>query len=218
MQLKSNTHKPAAGADMPGYSSQRQLGKRWYISAMATILVFIHFSLVDAQESPPTEILESTTGKVEFISDAPLELIKAASILLRGFINPEERTFAFSVPTGSFKGFNSPLQQEHFYENYIESHKYPTATFNGRIIESLALSHDSIYTVRAKGTFDIHGVKAEKIIKINITVEEGKMTASADFYVLLADHNIIIPKMVHQKIAEKIRVKVELAFDLTKNE
>jgi hypothetical protein len=173
---------------------------------------------VASQENPPTEILESTSGKVEFISDAPLEIIKASSLSLRGFINPAERTFAFSIPTGSFKGFNSPLQQEHFYENYIESHKYPTATFNGRIIEDLALSQDSTYTIRAKGVFDIHGVKAEKIIKINIAIEEEKMLAAADFYVLLADHNIIIPKMVHQKIAEKIRVKVEIAFDLTKKE
>ena len=58
-------------------------------------------------------------GKVSFLSEAPLELIKAASDKLKGAIDKTQNTFAFAVDIHSFKGFNSDLQREHFHENYM---------------------------------------------------------------------------------------------------
>jgi len=194
--------------------NRKVMNMKWFCSVVMVIL-FVSVTEAFSQQPAHSAVFESLRGNVEFTSDAPLELINASSSSLRGFINPAERTFAFSIPTSSFKGFNSLLQQEHFYENYIESHKFPNATFNGRIIEDVDLAHGSEYSIRAKGILDIHGVKSERIIKVNIRNQDGIMYANADFYVLLADHNIIIPKMVWQKIAEKIRVVVEIEFDLT---
>ncbi|HMQ63788.1 MAG TPA: hypothetical protein PKE06_24100, partial [Flavilitoribacter sp.] len=62
--------------------------------------------------------LMTETGKISFKSDAPLELIEAASNELKGVIDPGRNGFAFSVNIQSFQGFNSPLQREHFNENY----------------------------------------------------------------------------------------------------
>ena len=59
------------------------------------------------------------SGEVKFKSDAPLELITAASNQLRGAIDTEKRTFAFSIEMNTFEGFNSPLQREHFKLNCI---------------------------------------------------------------------------------------------------
>src|SRR5262245_21481143 len=67
--------------------------------------------------------LATSTGIISFRSDAPLEVIKATSEKLHGRIDPVRRTFAFKVLIRSFEGFNSPLQQVHFYENYLESDK-----------------------------------------------------------------------------------------------
>lgn len=151
-------------------------------------------------------------GTVYFKSDAPLELIEAASKSMRGVIDPVKRSFAFSVPTSSFQGFNSPLQREHFNENYMETDKYPEATFTGKIIEDVNLAVPGVYTIRAKGKLNIHGVEQERIIKSTVESKGGALLVRAAFTVLLAEHNISIPRIVYQKIAEEIQVTVEAGF------
>jgi polyisoprenoid-binding protein YceI len=159
-----------------------------------------------------TKLYEVDKGSVYFRSDAPLELIEASSTELKGLINAEERTFAFSVPMSSFEGFNSPLQRVHFNENYMESKQYPNATFSGKIIENINFTKDGLYTVRAKGQLNVHGIKRERIIRSELQVEEGQIEVHANFTVLLAEHDISIPKIVHQKIAEEIAVEIRAVF------
>lgn len=174
------------------------------------ILVFTS-AFIPAQDNAPV-IFQTTRGEVSFVSDAPLEIIRASSEELRGLLNLDDRTFAFTMKTRSFKGFNSPLQQEHFYENYIESDKYPNARFKGKIIEPVDLTSPGEYTIRAKGILEIHGVEQERVIRVDLKIDEHKLTAHASFDVLLEDHNITIPKMVFQKIAETIDVDINLEF------
>ncbi|MFM9947136.1 MAG: YceI family protein [Saprospiraceae bacterium] len=147
-------------------------------------------------------------GTVYFKSDAPLEFIEAESPEIKGIIDVENRTFAFSIPMNSFKGFNSALQREHFNENYLESVKFPSGTFSGKIIEQTDFSKDGEYTVRAKGKLSIHGVEQERIIKSTVKVSEGKVYITSKFTVLLKEHDIDIPRIVFQKIAEEIEVKI----------
>lgn len=174
------------------------------------ILVFTS-AFIPAQDNAPV-IFQTTRGEVNFVSEAPLEIIKASSNDLNGLLNTEERTFAFTMKTRSFKGFNSPLQQEHFYENYIESKKYPNARFSGKIIEPIDFTKSGEYAVRAKGILDIHGVEQERVIRVKLKINEGEISANSSFEVLLEDHNITIPRMVFQKIAETIDVSVNLEF------
>ena len=96
---------------------------------------------------------------MNFISQAELELIKAASNETRGIIDPSTNQFAFSVQVNTFNGFNSALQRDHFNEKYMESDKFPKASFSGKIIEQVDYSKNGSYDIRAKGDLDIHGVK-----------------------------------------------------------
>jgi polyisoprenoid-binding protein YceI len=153
-------------------------------------------------------IFELNDGQVAFTSDAPLELIEAKSTVLRGLINADKRTFAFSIPITTFEGFNGPLQRVHFNENYLESAQFGTATFLGKIIESIDLSQDGDYIIRAKGKLTIHGVERERIIKSSVKVIDGELNISSSFTVLLREHDIDIPRIVFQKIAEEIRVEL----------
>ena len=161
-------------------------------------------------------LFKTDNGKVSFTSDAPLEVIKAESNELKGIVDPVNQTFAFQVNIKSLRGFNSPLQQEHFYENYMETEKYPTASFSGKIIENINFDEAGSYDIRAKGDLDIHGVKQERIIKCNLIINENEYTVISEFIVHLTDHNISIPKLVYQKIAENI--KVEIQSDLKEEE
>ncbi|MFL5754617.1 MAG: YceI family protein [Bacteroidia bacterium] len=151
----------------------------------------------------------SNNGKIKFTSEAPLELIKAESSKLVSVISASDRRFAFSVIIETFEGFNSPLQKEHFRENYMETNKFKTSTFKGKIIEEVDLSKPGTYNVRAKGMFSIHGVEKEKIIKAKVTVKDGSMEIESDFAVPLEEFNIKVPKVVNQKIASVIAVNVK---------
>lgn len=152
-------------------------------------------------------------GSIRFTSDAPLETIQAESKALKGKIDASRHTFAFSVPISSFQGFNSPLQREHFNENYLESGTYPQATFTGKIIEAIDFSQDATHDIRAKGKLTVHGITQERIIRGKLTVKGRRLTAEAAFTVLLAEHQINIPRMVFQKIAEEIKVSVQMELE-----
>jgi hypothetical protein len=156
----------------------------------------------------PYNIFNISKGNIIFSSDAPLELISAGSKDLKGIIETEKKQFAFSVKVQSFKGFNSGFQKDHFNENYLESSKYPDATFSGKIIEDVDFTKNTVVTVRAKGILTVHGVTKERIIKSDMTIKNGVISIKSNFTVLLADHNIPIPKVVHDKLASEIKVEV----------
>jgi hypothetical protein len=147
-------------------------------------------------------------GFISFSSEASQELIKASSSNLRGVLDPENRTFVFKVLIRTFRGFNSALQQEHFNEKYLESEKYPEATFKGKIIEDIDFSIDGNYEVRAKGHLTIHGKEMERIIRCSVIVKNRKINIVSHFTILLSEHNIKVPKVVHEKIASEINVEV----------
>lgn len=177
---------------------------------------FIHvrialFSLVAmllASFQPAPEVYITKTGNVKFVSDAPLERIEAQSDKLGGALNISQRTVAFTIPVSTFAGFNDPLQQEHFNENYMESTQYPKGTFSGKIIEEVDLARAGTYKVRAKGMLSIHGIEKERIIPGTITVSSSGISVKSSFDVLLSDHDITIPRIVNQKISETIQVDI----------
>ena len=154
-------------------------------------------------------VFKTIKGNISLVSDAPLEIIRANSKSLRGVIDTTNHTFAFTVAIMSFKGFNSPLQREHFQENYMESHLYPVATFTGKIIETVSFSKSGIYEVRAKGVLNVHGIKQERIIKGKVEVTSKSITLNSEFNLVLEDHEIKIPRIVYQKIAPEITITIE---------
>jgi len=151
-------------------------------------------------------------GEISFTSNAQLEVITASSDKVLGIIDPATNQFAFSVLIQSFKGFNSALQREHFNENYMESEKYTKASFTGKIIEQVNFEKDSSYVIRAKGDLDIHGQKQTRIIKGKINIKNGVVQIESDFLVPLSDHNISVPRIVSQKIANEIEVKFKASM------
>lgn len=148
-------------------------------------------------------------SKTTFLSAAPLETIRAESTSMRGVLDAGNKTFAFRLDNQSFKGFNSPLQREHFNENYLQSDKYPESTFSGKIIDEIDFNKPGTYTVRAKGMLTLRGVARERIIRSNVVVGDKKVTITSDFSVLLDDHNIRIPRIVYQKIAPEIQISMQ---------
>lgn len=178
----------------------------WLVQGWVGIIFLLFAGIVEAQD--PT--YQVASGSIRFVSDAPMELIQARSDKVRGVLDLTSRTFLFTVALNSFQGFNNALQQDHFNENYLESEEFPEATFNGRIIETIDLTVPGQYDIRSKGQLTIHGVKSERIIRSQIDVSRGQIRVRSAFSVILSDHEIQVPRIVHQKIAEEIQVQVDL--------
>lgn len=173
------------------------------------ILFFTATIFVAAAWRPVNLLYKVTNGSIAFRSDAPLELIKASSDELAGLVDTDRKQFAFRIKMNSFKGFNGLLQKEHFNENYMESVKFPYASFEGKLIEDIDYSKPGTYNVRAKGNLTVHGVTQERIIKVDLIIKDKTISVRSAFTVLLADHNITIPKVVHEKLASEIKVEVK---------
>lgn len=168
------------------------------------LLLFFAFNL-SAQKTK----LTCKDGYAEFISEAPLEIIKAHSDKLMGVLDTTNHSFSFAVPSISFYGFNSPLQRDHFNLNYMESEKYPNTTFVGKIIEPIDYSKKGVYDVRAKGQLTIHGVTQDKIVKAKLIISNSTILLESGFNVNLSDFDITIPKVVKEKVALDIVVTIK---------
>jgi polyisoprenoid-binding protein YceI len=160
------------------------------------------------------QVYVGKTVNVEFYSHTPVEDIKAKSKVMTSVVDFGSNTFTFKLPIKTFD-FPNDLMEEHFNENYLESTKYPNATFNGKMVSAskVDLSKDGTYTVMAEGTLDIHGVKQERKIPATLTVKDGKVKIDAKFNVHLTDHKIDVPTIVMSKIAEDIAVTVGLTME-----
>ena len=174
-------------------------------------IVFILFILTASTKVLPQGAGQTyicRNGNISFISDAPLELIKAENNKLTGVLNAGDRSFSFRVPIKEFEGFNSSLQRVHFNEDYMETELFPNSTFKGKIIEEIDLSIPGEYKIRAKGKLNIHGIEIDRIIRCDLTADKNQIIVHAAFTVFIADHNISIPSILNQKIAKEIRVDI----------
>ena len=178
-----------------------------------TILAFLGLVMV-LQVRAQEGMYASSNGTIDFTSNAELEVIRATSADVQGLLNPATNSFAFQVNINSFNGFNSDLQRQHFYENYMEGDKFARASFNGKIIESIDFSQPGTYEVRAKGELEIHGLKQVRIIRGTLTVRPNQVSIESTFTVPLSDHNIRIPRIVNQKIATEIDVTFRSTLQL----
>ena len=129
---------------------------------------------------------------------------------MRGAIDLEDLTFAFTVDVSTFEGFNSRLQRTHFLENYIEAERFPTATFAGKIIAPVGFDETGTAVIRAKGQLSIHGVEQERIIAATLSKNADGLSVQSGFSLLLEEFDITVPKIVHQKVAELIKVQVDM--------
>ena len=151
-------------------------------------------------------IFNCRDGLASFYSETPIENIDATSHGMNVVLNAVTGEIVLIVPYTSFK-FRKALMQEHFNEKYMESDKFPNATFKGKIAEQIPVTKDTSMQVTASGVFNCHGVEKPRTEKANLTVKDGRITLTGDFKVALKDHNIEVPRVVIQNIAEIIEVK-----------
>jgi hypothetical protein len=152
---------------------------------------------------------------INLFSSAPIEDIEANSNEAVSVYNAATGELDFSLPIRSLH-FPKALMEEHFNENYMESDKYPKATFKGKVQSPPDLSKDGTYPVSVAGELSVHGVTQNRTINGTIKVANGVVSMTSEFMVKCADHHIDIPQIVFHNIAESIRIRVSATYSLYK--
>lgn len=162
-----------------------------------------------------SQFYQTTSASIKFYSSAPVEDIEAISREGVSVINIKNGAISFKVKMRSFR-FEKALMQEHFNENYMESEQFPEASFKGKSADVIDPSTTSVQRVVFKGSFSVHGVTRERELPVLIKFsDDGKtMSLESEFMVECKDHDIKIPKILWENIAEVIEVTVNAEYQI----
>lgn len=166
------------------------------------LILFVFFSAsFYAQEKYYT-----TSGTITFESSVPsFEEVKATNTKVTAILK-DDGTIASLALTKAFR-FKIALMEEHFNENYMESTRFPKATFSGKIANfSLDQLSANDKEFRIKGKLTIRGVVKIIELKSQIKKLENTITIRSRFTITPEDFGIKIPKIVRNKIAKKVDV------------
>jgi polyisoprenoid-binding protein YceI len=154
------------------------------------------------------------TGLITFFSSAPLEDIEALNSKVGGIFELATGKLAFSMLMSDFQ-FKNSLMQEHFNENYMESDKFPKATFNGRFsgVDAPLLGVAGSHAIQVEGDLTIHGVTHHLVVPGTLELKNNQLLAFAFFTVAPADYNIEVPRLVRENIAKVVSVRVSMSCD-----
>ena len=155
-------------------------------------------------------------GVVTFSASSVLEDIDARSQQTAAVLDLATQQLAFTIPVKSFQ-FKRTLMQEHFNENYMESEKYPKATFTGKLaaVDLNALRNGGAQKVTAEGDLTMHGVTKRVQVPGTLELQNGRLLVRADFNVTPGDYKIEIPMLVREHIAKIVNVQVALNCEAT---
>lgn len=165
---------------------------------LLNIILFFSIFLIKAQDKFFTK-----TGFISFYSHTIIEDIKADNNQVLCILDANNGKIAAKVLMRSFI-FKKALMQEHFNENYIQSYKYPKATFKGQIVNFLEI--DEFSETLIKGKLTIKGVSKDIEFKVNIKKAGDSYLLEGNFPIKVADFDIKIPAVVSKNIAKTVKV------------
>ncbi len=149
-------------------------------------------------------------GKISFFSSAPIEDIEAVNSRVQALLDNSSGEIAVRMRIEDFQ-FRKSLMQKHFNENYMESHNYPEARFDGYIEGFDEFAEDGYPDeVTVRGNMTIRGVTNEVAVAGSFRRSGPHYVCRAVFPVSLEDYDIRIPRMLVRNIAEVVEVTVDI--------
>jgi polyisoprenoid-binding protein YceI len=175
--------------------------------------IVLAFSILILAFSANAQKYMTKNGFIGFYSHTPLEDIKAENNQVASALDVTTGELVFQALIKSFH-FEKALMEEHFNENYIESDKYPRASFQGKItnISSVDFSKKGTYEVNVEGDMTIHGVTNKFSTKGTIDVADGTIEAKSKFNLVPEDYKITIPGVVRDKINKSMEVTINTKY------
>lgn len=182
------------------------------VVSIVTALLIAQPSVIESREY---HIDRDAGNRVVFYSEAPIEDFEGTTDEIDGYLlvsgisgTPKAgNEFYFEVNLEALDT-GIGLRNRHMRDNYLETDRHPYVSFGGTLAKT-EMSSDSTLAVTSFGTFDLHGVKREREIEVQVVSLSDGYRVTGEFYVKLEDHDIDIPKLMFLKINQNIRVSIE---------
>jgi polyisoprenoid-binding protein YceI len=142
------------------------------------------------------------------------QLPKADNKTVIASLDTKTGKIAFEANIKNFD-FANPRIQEHFNSAvWMDSEKFPTATFQGTIadLNAVNFTKDGKYAVKVKGELTIHGVTKPVETTASVTVSKATINATADFSIKLEDYGVNGPSIAAGKVSKDPKISVAAEF------
>lgn len=157
----------------------------------------------------------TTSATINFDATTSLDkLPKADNKTVVASMDTKTGSVAFESVIKSFT-FSNPKIQEHFNgEKWMDSDKFPTATFTGKItnVAVVNFKKDGTYKADITGDLTMHGVTKPVATTATIVVAGKSISTSTDFSVKLADYGINGGAIAAGKVATEPKISVIAEF------
>jgi polyisoprenoid-binding protein YceI len=157
----------------------------------------------------------TTSAVINFDAATPLDsLPKAVNKTVVAALNLTNGEVAFEASVKNFS-FSNPMMQDHFNgENWMNSEKFPKATFKGNIknLDKINFTKAGKYIATIEGELNIKGNVKPVSTTAQINVVGKSIATSATFIISLADYGIELPKIAAGKVSENPSIKVTAKF------
>ena len=193
--------------------SLRSTGRYWAPLLRGLILWLGALALPYAGKAQGKYITKA--GHISFFSASIMEDIEARNDKVAAVFDMGGGQIAFAVPIREFQ-FKRTLMQEHFNENYMESEKFPRATFTGQVLNAaqvMKLLPTGTQSVEVEGNMTIHGVTRKVVVSGTIQQRDGQLVVFAYFNVAPADYSIDVPMLVREHIAKSVSIRLNIVCD-----
>ncbi len=183
------------------------------ISAISIVLTFTIISVASEYH-----VDKSKPNLVKFISDAPIENFEGITANINGYLFWEgenllnQSQFYFEVDLNTLDT-GIGLRNRHMRENYLETDKYPMASYEGKLVKADTISENEI-RFTAEGTIKIHGKQKPLNLLGTIIRSQDNINVKTKFQVSLPDYDIEVPQLMFLKINEVMELVVD--FNLLK--
>lgn len=167
-------------------------------------ILFMGFSMM-AQDKILTK-----NGSITFEASVPaFEEVKAKNTGVSCVLNTKTGEIASLALLKGFK-FKVALMEEHFNENYVESSKFPKATFKGKIEDfDYQKVTATFQNYKLNGKLELHGKTKDISVTAKIKKTEKGLEISSTFTVNSDDFDIEIPSVVSKKVSKNVKVSLD---------
>jgi len=157
----------------------------------------------------------TTSATISFDATTSLDKFpKADNKTVIASLDTKNGKLAFEATIKSFT-FSNPKIQEHFNSTgWMDSDKFPTATFKGVIKDGKKVSYtkDGVYDVTVSGDLTIHGVTKPVEAQATITVSGGVIKTTSEFTIKLEDYGVNGGAIAAGKVAKEPKITVAADF------
>jgi len=171
-------------------------------------LVFISSALFAQKKT-------TTSGTINFDATTSLDALpKAENKTVVAALDTKTGVIAFEAIVKSFS-FANPMMQGHFNsDKWLDSDKFPTSTFKGKITNLAAINFkkDGTYPAEVTGDLTIHGITKPVTTTGSVVVSDKSIAATAGFGIKLEDYGITGKPIDAGKVTKEPKITIAVDF------